>query len=251
MNLTYSYWHFKQAISPEDCRKILDMGIAKLEQDKSRGINTEAYTHGRNEKGSMPDADPQGENTQQQLKKTGKNNVYVRDSNVAWLNDKWLYDLVTPFVKKANANAGWNWQWDYCENFQFTVYKPDGFYSWHKDGISDNFGRYKRYLYGITPESIQDNNILPSGYATEDKMIGKVRKISVTINLNAPGDYEGGNLKFDFGHHNDGDQFHECEEIRPQGSIIVFPSFLPHCVTPVTKGTRYSLVLWCLGEPFK
>jgi hypothetical protein len=26
---------------------------------------------------------------------------------------------------------------------------------------------------------------------------------------------------------------------------------MPHCVTPVTKGTRYSLVLWVLGDPFK
>ena len=36
-----------------------------------------------------------------------------------------------------------------------------------------------------------------------------------------------------------------------KGSIIVFPSFMPHCVTPVTKGVRTSLVMWCLGEPWK
>ena len=40
-------------------------------------------------------------------------------------------------------------------------------------------------------------------------------------------------------------------EIRPRGSIIVFPSFVWHRVTPVTKGTRYSLVVWSLGYPFK
>ena len=34
-----------------------------------------------------------------------------------------------------------------------------------------------------------------------------------------------------------------------QGSIIVFPSYMYHQVTPVTKGNRYSLVLWALGEP--
>ena len=73
----------------------------------------------------------------------------------------------------------------------------------------------------------------------------------MTINLNEPGEYEGGNLKFDFGPHSEGERFHECTEIRPQGSIIVFPSFVQHQVTPVTKGTRYSLVLWSLGQPFK
>ena len=60
-----------------------------------------------------------------------------------------------------------------------------------------------------------------------------------------------GNLKFDFGPHASGQRFHECVEIRPQGSIIVFPSYVYHQVTPVTSGTRYSLVLWSLGQPFK
>ena len=41
-----------------------------------------------------------------------------------------------------------------------------------------------------------------------------------------------------------------CEEIKPQGSMIVFPSFLHHCVAPVTSGTRYSLVIWCCGKPY-
>ena len=85
-----------------------------------------------------------------------------------------------------------------------------------------------------------------------NQLVGKIRKLSMTINLNEPGDYDGGNLKFDFGsNREDGHQIHEVEEIRPQGSIIVFPSYQYHCVTPVTRGTRYSLVLWCLGEPWK
>lgn len=74
----------------------------------------------------------------------------------------------------------------------------------------------------------------------------------MTCNLNKPDDYKGGNLKFDFGPHSENiNRFKECEEIRPQGSIIVFPSFVYHCVTPVTEGERYSLVLWNLGRPFK
>ena len=41
------------------------------------------------------------------------------------------------------------------------------------------------------------------------------------------------------------------KEMLPKGSIIVFPSFVWHRVKPVTKGTRYSLVLWNTGDPFK
>ena len=41
------------------------------------------------------------------------------------------------------------------------------------------------------------------------------------------------------------------KHFKPRGSIIIFPSHLWHRVKPVTKGTRYSLVIWALGKPFK
>ena len=41
------------------------------------------------------------------------------------------------------------------------------------------------------------------------------------------------------------------KELDRQGSIVVFPSFVYHRVKPVTKGTRYSLVIWINGEPFR
>ena len=43
----------------------------------------------------------------------------------------------------------------------------------------------------------------------------------------------------------------QAKEILSKGSIIVFPSFLWHRVKPVTKGIRYSLVMWNVGGPFK
>jgi PKHD-type hydroxylase len=43
----------------------------------------------------------------------------------------------------------------------------------------------------------------------------------------------------------------QAKETLSKGSIIVFPSFVWHRVKPVTKGTRYSLVMWNLGYPFK
>ena len=43
----------------------------------------------------------------------------------------------------------------------------------------------------------------------------------------------------------------KCAEIAPRGPIVVFPSHVWHRVKPVTKGTRYSLVIWNLGYPFR
>ena len=89
------------------------------------------------------------------------------------------------------------------------------------------------------------------GYTDNQNMVGKIRKLSMTINLSDEEEYEGGNLKFDFGPHSTENRFVECKEIRPKGSIVVFPSFIYHQVTPIKKGVRYSLVLWSLGLPFK
>jgi len=254
MQLSYSYYYFRSAIPKDTCQRIIDMGNARIEVEKSKGHKVEAFTFGNNEKGSMGvNAAPQGEQTKQDLKEQGldPSKAYVRDSKATWLNDSWLYDLLVPYVNSANIQAGWDWQWDYHEPFQFTIYEPNGFYSWHKDGASDTIGAYRRYIHGVTPEPLQPDGRLPSKYVTDNRMVGKVRKISMTVQLNDPSEYDGGNLKFDFGHHTEGNQFHECDEIKEQGSIIIFPGFVDHCVTPLTRGTRYSLVLWTLGDPWK
>lgn len=251
MQLKYSYWFFKNAISKENCNRIIETGLSSLEKSKSLGLDTRAITYGHKEKQSQPNAPSQGEMSSYQLKQQGITESYIRDSEVAWLNDQWIYDLLFPYINFANISAGWNWQWDYAESLQFTVYhgneKNGGFYGWHKDGPSDHFGAYKRYIPGIS--LAEDDG--RSGYVSDNNFVGKVRKISMTLNLSESGSFEGGNLKFDFGYHSSNERFYECEEIRPQGSLIVFPSFLDHCVTPVTSGTRYSLVMWVLGEPFK
>jgi PKHD-type hydroxylase len=254
MQLKNSYYYFISAIPPETCKRIIELGTEKIAAEKAAGHSVEAYTYGEMQKGARgDDAAPQGDQSRQtMIKEQGsEKQFYVRDSEVTWLNDQWIYDLLHPYIREANAQAGWNWDWDYSESFQFTVYNPGGFYSWHKDGASDHIGAYKRYIHGVTPVPLKPDGKLPEGYVTDPAMVGKIRKISLTLNLNEPGAYEGGNLKFDFGFHTDGEQFHECEEIRPQGSVIIFPSFVDHNVTPITKGTRYSLVLWTLGKPFR
>jgi PKHD-type hydroxylase len=85
---------------------------------------------------------------------------------------------------------------------------------------------------------------------------GKIRKLSMTCQLTDGSEYEGGELEFDFRNYNphmrdESKHRIQCKEILPKGSIIVFPSFVWHRVKPVTKGVRYSLVVWNLGYPFK
>ena len=259
MQVRNTYYWFENALSPENCQKIIDMGEKQLQEVKKSGGSTEATTFGDNHKQAFEkegrEVIPQKDETVEDIKKrVGEDkNIeqtrYVRDSEVAWFNDQWLYDLIHPFIHRANKDAGWKYNWDYSESFQFTKYNPGGFYGWHADGNSCHFGRYKRFIPGVSP-TLKDGRP-PRGYTTNPQMVNKIRKLSLTLNLNKPGEYDGGNLKFDFGPHAGGKRFHECTEIRPQGSLIVFPSYVYHQVTPVTRGTRYSLVLWSLGEPFK
>ena len=259
MQVRNTYYYFKSALSPEQCQRIIDHGVDKLDNIKKEGGSTEATTFGDNHKQAFEKAGknviPQHDKTLQDLQdneidnKNVEQERYVRDSEVSWMADKWLYDMIHPFVHQANDKAGWKYEWDFSESFQFTKYNPGGFYGWHADGNSCNFGKYKRWIPGVSPTD--ENDKIPKGYTDNPGMIGKIRKLSMTINLNEPGEYEGGNLKFDFGPHAGGKRFHEVTEIRPQGSIIVFPSYVYHQVTPVTKGTRYSLVLWSLGQPFR
>ena len=255
MNTSISYWYFTPAITPEQCNQIIDLGEKKLKSYKKDGLRTEATTFGKNSKQDKTDASSQKDLSTEEIKKIGldKNNLYVRDSEVAWLRDDWLYDLVNNLMRQANQYAGWNFDIDCFEDFQFTKYNaPGGFYGWHQDCAGDWYSRYKRYIPGITHEGVmKKNEQYPDRHTLQENYINKVRKVSMTLNLSPENSYEGGNLKFDFGPHTSGERYKVCEEIRPQGSMVVFPSYEHHSVTPVTKGTRHSLVLWALGAPFK
>ena len=155
-----------------------------------------------------------------------------RHSDLVWLNDNWIYREIHPYIHQANQMAGWNFEWDRSESCQFTKYKLHQYYDWHCDGWD------KPYNKPDTPEH------------------GKIRKLSMTCQLTDGSEYQGGELEFDFRNydpHMRDESKHriQCKEILPKGSIIVFPSFVWHRVKPVTSGTRYSLVVWHLGRPFK
>ena len=157
-----------------------------------------------------------------------KNIKRKRNADIVWMSDRWIYNEIQPYIQEANVKAEWNFEWDYSETCQFTEYKKDQFYDWHCD-----------------------SHIEPYDHPNNQNTHGKLRKLSMTVSLTDPKEYEGGDLEFDFRNENKTSQPRVCEEIRQKGSIIVFPSFVWHRVKPVTKGIRHSLVCWNLGYPFR
>ena len=159
-----------------------------------------------------------------------KNLQRKRKSDLVWFSENWIYKELHPFVHEANKKAGWNFEWDRSESCQFTKYKLNQYYdSWPKP--------YERK----NPNSLDH---------------GKIRKLSMTCQLTDGSEYKGGELEFDFRNYDphmrdEAKHLKKATEILPKGSIIVFPSSVWHRVKPVTKGIRYSLVVWHLGYPFK
>ena len=193
------YWYYlSEKISHKDCQRLINL-------NKDNWVEATAGGH-RKEKGGSK-------------RKTSSN---VRKSEVAFVDDQWVYDLIWPFMTDANENAGWKYNIVAAESCQIARYTKGGFYTWHKDGIGAHNGAF----------NLPDNKFLH----------GNVRKLSMTILLN--GDYEGGHFQM----HGDGNEIDT--PVSGEGSVIVFPSFIEHQVTPVTKGIRYSLVTWFVGPPF-
>jgi len=196
------YWFWESSIPSNLCDDIVQHGLSKQE--------TKAFT------GTAEDPTP--EETADK----------IRQSNVSWLNDRWIYDTLHPYVTQANKSAGWNFDWDWSENIQFTKYKLNQFYDWHQDAYDK-----------VYPESHGPNQA------------GKIRKLSIIVTLVDGSEYDGGDLQINFRHRSKIDEIKTITEIRPKGSVIVFPSYIFHRVTPVTRGTRYSLVNWNLGYPYR
>ncbi len=146
----------------------------------------------------------------------GNGNPNVRESQIAWLNStdtdiQFAFRRVTDVILSINSQF-FNFDlFGLAEGLQFTRYDaPNGHYGMHIDKILN----------------------------------GTVRKLSLTVQLSSPDDYEGGELAL---------QLSRDAALMPKelGKMIVFPSYVLHEVRPVTKGTRYSLVAWVTGKPFK
>ena len=74
---------------------------------------------------------------------------------------------------------------------------------------------------------------------------GKHRKISITVQLSNPDDYDGGD--FTFAHHQNPDP----AACRAQGTILAFLSYQDHSVSPITRGSRNSMVAWFEGPAWR
>lgn len=142
----------------------------------------------------------------------------VRVTDVCFLEEiPWqdpFQDALHRYADRAIRKANCEWfgfDLSYNEAPQFTVYNSEekGFYDWHIDRIDNNHAH--------------------------------PRKLSMSLLLNDSSEYSGGSLELD------------CPDIPKHlskaGDAVFFPSTLRHRVTPVTEGTRYSLVCWSCG-PF-
>lgn len=145
--------------------------------------------------------------------KGNEENRDIRRSEIRWMtHNQWALDTLHWYAKEANRKA-FNVDLDKVADIQYTQYfaTDEGHYDWHHD--------------------IHWNN--DAGYD---------RKLSITICLTDPDDYEGGDF-----------EFNECgSPPRPNpGDVLVFPSYLRHRVTPVTRGTRTSIVAWFEGPRWR
>ena len=94
-----------------------------------------------------------------------KSVVGARKSDIVWTKERWVYDLISPYMFTANEQAGWKYNIVAAQDCQVTRYTKDGFYNWHIDGM---------------------------GSHTELDGEGNTRKLSMSVRLNS--DYKGGDL---------------------------------------------------------
>jgi len=205
------YWSYAGAVWPEDLMKVREICDAAQEQ--------EAVTEG----------------------KTSENPDYlIRNNKVAWLDDERIYDFIRPFANGANHQSGWNFDLSAIEVAQYTIYYGEGknHYSWHTDTI-------------INDRMLKEK---------EGPCAGTIRKMTCIVQMSSPDEYEGGDFQLLSGksreYLEEGKEVFDVEpitlphELKEKGSILVFPSFSYHRVTPVTKGIRRSLVFWFRGPPW-
>jgi PKHD-type hydroxylase len=103
---------------------------------------------------------------------------------------------------------------------------------------------YQFHLSGFEPLQIATYNV--GGHYGWHIDIGEgrlsTRKLSLVIQLTEPSEYEGGELEF---------MNMDQKASREIGTLIAFPSYLMHRVTPVTRGVRKSLASWIRGDAFR
>ena len=161
----------------------------------------------------------------------------MRNSKHTWVSSShWTGGFLWHYVERANRE---NFLYDLkCldhEIIQYTIYNEGDYYDWHTDGGLTT--HYKPQFIGNSTDGV--------GNDFYNQNTELVRKLSFSLQLSDPEDYEGGELEL----------INEIGESylapKTQGCLILFDSRTRHRVRTVTKGTRKSLVGWVLGPRWK
>ena len=162
-----------------------------------------------------------------------------RNSKNTWIpSSHWIAGFLWHYVQKANRdNFLYGLSHIDAESMQYTEYGVGNFYNWHTDSSLHIHNQPKNPPYAAG-ETI-NNEIVHKNYLNEKTEL--VRKLSFTLQLSSPDEYEGGNVQF----------IDETNKKyiapRQRGAIILFDSRVRHRVLKVTKGTRRSIVGWVVG----
>ena len=128
-----------------------------------------------------------------------------------WLREK-IFKRVKDVIKKSDFP---DIDINHVNQIDLLRYKGGGNYIWHKDGhLENNTSRYQRKFTIVIQLSEYD-----------DDYTGGFLKIQDYPEISTPTD----------------------NKFPVKGSVVIFPSFLEHTVTPVTSGTRYAIVAWAEG----
>ena len=172
----------------------------------------------------------------------------IRKSGNAWIDSStWVGGFVWHYIMRANRE---NFMYDIegidSNELQYTEYQKGEYYNWH---IDDNINRCM----------INDQVLSSADNHGENLAIlngERVRKLSFSIQLSDPEDYEGGELEFQVNNFNSrkrGDFTLDETVSAPnkKGTIIIFDSRTKHRVREVKSGVRKSLVGWVVGPRWK
>lgn len=155
------------------------------------------------------------EKTAEEVEKFRTSDIGFHSRNA---DTSWIFDRLNFVIQSANEMF-FNYHLNGYSFFQYTTYKAEekGRYDWHMD--------------------------MAVGQSSRENTEPHPRKLSVTLLLND--DFEGGEFQINLSKED------QPETIKiPKGRAVLFPSYVLHRVTPVTKGIRKSLVVWTLGPKF-
>ena len=125
-------------------------------------------------------------------------------------------------INEVNGVVGWNYDLRGIESPQYTVYESGNYYDWHVD----------QHPYTTMSNGVEK----------------RIRKLSASIFLNEPDEYDGGELELEIEgpHHDSRNRSFKLKK----GSAIIFQSDTWHRVLPVKSGVRKCLVVWSGGPPY-